>query len=150
MATTGDRSIFLDSNVLVYANVAEAPLHAVSLAKIKYYHESGWEIWISPQVIREFLVVRTRPQNFSGDCSIETLIERVEYFRRTFRMALDTPATLDKLTRLLTEIKIGGKQIHDANIVASMMTYGVKNLLTHNVSDFNRYASLITVVPLVN
>ena len=44
---------------------------------------------------------------------------------------------------------VNGRQIHDANIVATMREYGIPNLLTDNTSDFTRFGHLITVVPLV-
>ena len=39
----------------------------------------------------------------------------------------------------------GGKQIHDANIVATMLRYGVLALLTCNPEDFLRFKTLITI-----
>jgi hypothetical protein len=41
-----------------------------------------------------------------------------------------------------------GKQVHDANIVATLLAYGVRTLLTDNVSDFARWAHVIDVRPL--
>lgn len=41
-----------------------------------------------------------------------------------------------------------GKQIHDANIVATMLVNGVDTLLTMNVADLQRYQGRITLVPL--
>ncbi len=41
-----------------------------------------------------------------------------------------------------------GKQIHDANIVATMMAHGIRTLLTDNVSDFARWGHVIDVRPL--
>jgi len=43
---------------------------------------------------------------------------------------------------------MGGRQVHDANIVATMQVYGITHLLTHNTDDFARFAHLITVVLL--
>jgi predicted nucleic acid-binding protein len=34
MATTDDNALFVDTNLLVYANVAEAPQHAAALAAL--------------------------------------------------------------------------------------------------------------------
>ncbi|MEH2170887.1 MAG: hypothetical protein V7K41_30400 [Nostoc sp.] len=48
----------------------------------------------------------------------------------------------------MEEIFSGGKQVHDANIVATMLVYGIPQLLTHNTSDFARFSGLITVLPL--
>ena len=42
----------------------------------------------------------------------------------------------------------GGKQVHDANIVATMRVHSVPRLLTHNVRDFARFGAVIEVVPL--
>jgi hypothetical protein len=43
---------------------------------------------------------------------------------------------------------VSGKQIHDANIVATMIAYRIEYLLTHNVVDFERFTSLIHILPL--
>ena len=44
--------------------------------------------------------------------------------------------------------EIAGKQVHDANIVATMLVHGITQVLTHNITDFARFSSLITVLPL--
>ena len=44
---------------------------------------------------------------------------------------------------------IRDKQVHDANIVATMQVYGIDQLLTHNVADFARFQPRIAVLPLV-
>lgn len=40
------------------------------------------------------------------------------------------------------------KPIHDANIVATMLAFGVRRLLTQNVADFRRYEPQIEILPL--
>lgn len=57
---------------------------------------------------------------------------------------------VDELVRLLAQVRVAGKQIHDANIVATMQVYGILRLLTHNTAHFARFAHLITLVPLVS
>jgi len=49
---------------------------------------------------------------------------------------------------LLQQFPTAGRQVHDANIVATMLTAGIDRLLTHNVKDFDRFSTLITVIPL--
>jgi hypothetical protein len=53
---------------------------------------------------------------------------------------------MDRLIALLGAIPFGGKQVHDANIIATMQAYRLTHLLTHNVVDFVRFSSLITVL----
>ena len=150
MATTADRSIFVDTNVLVYASVEESPLHDQATAKLQHWSEAGAELWISSQVLREFLVNMTRPKAFKHQPTLATLVKVIRHFMLSFRIAYEAPRTVDNLLMLTNRFSVQGKQIHDANIVATMMTNGVGNLLTHNVTDFKRYASLITVIPLVD
>jgi predicted nucleic acid-binding protein len=140
--------VFLDTNILVYANVAESPVHDAALAAIETRYERGIELWISRQILREFLAVLSRPQRFTNPRPISTLIERVRFFENHFHIAKDGPRVTEKLLGLLQQVSIGGKQIHDANIVATMQTYNIRKLLTHNTSDFVRFSAFITVVPL--
>ena len=60
MVTMNDSRLFIDTNILVYANVIETPFHQQALAAINSAHEAGRTIWISRQVIREYLVARPR------------------------------------------------------------------------------------------
>ena len=79
MATGDANPVFVDTNVLVYANMARAPLHAEALTAIRAYHQSGAIICISRQVLREYLAVLSRPQSFTSPRPVATLIERVRY-----------------------------------------------------------------------
>ena len=65
MATMAASAVFLDTNVLVYATVASAPLHLIAAEAIERLEQEGGELWISRQVIREYLAVLTRPQTFT-------------------------------------------------------------------------------------
>jgi hypothetical protein len=56
--------------------------------------------------------------------------------------------TTDRLLDLLQQFPTGGKQVHDANIVATMLVHNIPARLTHNTDDFARFAGVITVVPL--
>lgn len=50
----------------------------------------------------------------------------------------------------MERLAINGKQVHDANIVATMQAHGIRHLLTYNASDFRRYAEWITILPLTD
>jgi hypothetical protein len=43
---------------------------------------------------------------------------------------------------------IGGRQVHDADIVATMQAHGLRRPLTHNAGDFARLATIIDILPL--
>ena len=65
-----------------------------------------------------------------------------------FQMAEDNLRVTERLLALMEQFPIGGKQVHDANIVATMQVYGIRQLLTHNTKDFSRFSQLITILPL--
>jgi predicted nucleic acid-binding protein len=73
------------------------------------------------------------------------VIERVRYLEERFQVADDTAAVTEQLIRLVRNGNVGGKQVHDANIVATMLAYGIPSLLTHNVKDFARFADVISI-----
>ena len=57
-------------------------------------------------------------------------------FVERFQVADDTEPVTAKLLDLMAETPGGGKHVHDVNIVATMLVYGVPALLTHNEKDF--------------
>jgi len=133
----------------VHAGVAGSPIHQTALQAIQSLLHAGVEIWISRQVVREYLATLTRPQRFANPQPIATLIADIRYYQRHFRITEDGPDVTERLLTLIQQVPTGGKQIHDANIVATMLAHGVPRLLTHNVADFQRFGGLISVVPLV-
>jgi hypothetical protein len=48
-----------------------------------------------------------------------------EGFLTVYALAEDGPVVTAKLLTLLPRVSIGGKQVHDANIVATMLAHGI-------------------------
>lgn len=141
---SADGALFIDTNTLVYANVLEAPLHKSALTAITTAFEDGRELWISHQVIREYLATLTRPQIF-GAVPKQTVLIQVSQFLEQFNVADDNLAVTENLLNLMTHYEIGGKKVHDANIVATMLAYSIPFILTHNTKDFERFGDIVTV-----
>ncbi|MBI3987768.1 MAG: PIN domain-containing protein [Lentisphaerae bacterium] len=148
MATPDVRKLFVDTNVLVYANVAEAPHHEAALHHMNTAHAAGTELWLSVQVLREYLAVLSRPQTFGRRTNPHELVGMVRSFLALFHLAQETTPTLEKLLSLVEQYDVRGKQVHDANIVATMLTGNITHLLTCNTKDFERFSPLITIVGL--
>ncbi len=144
MATMTAEPVFVDTNILVYANIIETPLHESALAAVTTAHKAGRSLWISRQIIREFLVTLTRPQTFEN-LPKAIVFEQVDQFIERFEVADDIVAVSEHLIKLMRDFNIGGKQVHDANIVATMLAYHIPCLLTHNVKDFKRFEGLIKI-----
>lgn len=149
MTSGGANPTFLDTNVLVYASIAQAPQHVAALTAIQIQEQAGVELWISRQILREYLAVLSRPQSFTPPIPASTLTTQVQVFEGRFRIAEDNAQVTSNLLTLVNQIPVGGGQIHDANIVATMQAYNISYLLTHNTADFDRFAGLITILPLI-
>jgi predicted nucleic acid-binding protein len=74
MATINAERIFLDTNVLVYASVREAPNHAAGRDFVEDCLARGVTLVISRQVLREYLAVLSRPQTYALPVPRETLL----------------------------------------------------------------------------
>lgn len=145
MAMTDADSLFVDTNVLVYANQLRSPRHAVADGLLRQAGAEGAELWISGQVIREYLAAVTRPQAGIEATPMSMAIERARFFVQRFQLAEDGPRVRAQLLNLLATYAIAGKQVHDANMVATMLANGITRLLTFNVADFTRFADIITI-----
>lgn len=148
MVTMSADPIFIDTNVLTRATITSAPLHTEAQAALLRLRHEGRDLWISHQVIREYAANASRPQAYSQPIPAIQLLEQIRRFRATFRVAQDTTVVLDHLLTLIHDVPMGGKQLHDANIVATMLANGIRDLFTHNIIDFVRFSAYIVVVPL--
>ncbi len=101
---------------------------------------------ISRQVLREYLAVVTHPQAWPVAISRDEALDDLNRFAAAFEVLEDGPVVTDRLIALCRQTPVGGKQIHDANVVATMLAYGERRLLTFNAADFRRYADRIELV----
>ena len=138
--------MFIDTNVLVYSRILEAPYHAVARTSLERAFRGPEPLRISRQVIREYLAVVTRPQVWSVAMTREEALEDVTRLMDGFEVLEDGPVVMDSLMTLCREVPVGGRQIHDANIVATMLAHGERRLLTFNVEDFVRYGDRIVLI----
>ena len=69
-------------------------------------------------------------------------------FATAFEVLEDSQAVTDLLATLCRDVGVAGKQVHDANIVATMLTHGERRLATFNAKDFRRYGQRVQVVAL--
>ena len=71
--------------MLVYAYVAEAPWHQEAEAALAAHETAGVVLWLSRQVLREYLVSLTRPQQFPIPPDLATVIAQVQQLPSAFR-----------------------------------------------------------------
>ncbi len=75
--------------------------------------------------------------------SIGDALDDAGQLAATFSILEDGPLVAERLFTLCREVPVGGRQIHDANIVATMLAHGERQILTLNTAHFHRYRDLI-------
>jgi predicted nucleic acid-binding protein len=138
--------LFVDTNILVYATRRSSSFHQVSREALLRARQDGLWLCLSRQVLREYLAVVTRPQPGVVPFTMAKALARAELFARAMAVLEDGPAVMQELLGLCRTIPLGGRQVHDANIVATMLAHGETRLLTCNGKDFVRFAPHIEIV----
>ncbi len=64
----------------------------------------------------------------------------------SFEVLEDGPRVTEALASLCREAPVAGKQVHDANIAATMLAHGERRLLTFNAQDFRRYGDRLELI----
>jgi predicted nucleic acid-binding protein len=140
--------MFVDTNILVAARFLTAPAHVTACRCLNRIGNTGEALHISRQIIREYLVAVTRPQSWSAALAIDDALEDAARLMSSFTVLEDGPNVMAALAVLCREAPVAGKQIHDANIAATMLAHSERRLLTLNVKDFRRYGERIEMVDL--
>ena len=136
---------FLDTNIVLRLVNSALPEHPDVQRLVQAIRDEGHELWISRQVIREYLVQVTRPGVLVTPLSIEQVRLHIKTLSLLFNVADENEAVTDQLLELLEKFPSGGKQIHDANIVATMLVNNIDTLLTINFADMKRFESKIQI-----
>ena len=138
---------FVDTNALVYADQATSAFHQTARAALARLEKEGADLWISRQVLREYLATVTRPDPKGvPPMTRADAAAAVEGFQGAYFIAEDGRQATARLLDLVRTVPMGGKQVHDANIVATMLAHGITRLLTFNEADFRRFSALIEVI----
>ncbi len=148
MTMTGVSRLFIDTNIIIYAADGTSLYNQLAKQALLAARQQASELVISSQILREYLSTTTKSYLITGVPSLSNILFNYNAFQNDFTVVFDSLRVVMNLSSLLQTIPMGGKQIYDANIVATIQAYSITHLLTHNVKDFARFAGLITVVPL--
>lgn len=146
---TDDRVVLVDTNVLLSATAPLRPLHLPALTVLNDWPNQGVILATSSQVLREYLAVATRPVEVNGlGLGVDDALSNVAAFRGRMRLLIESEPVWERLGHLIATYGCMGKQIHDANVVATALSSGVPTLVTANIGDFIRFAPELEVIDL--
>lgn len=149
MATlVADRAV-LDTNVLLAATDEGRDDHQQALTVLNQWPLTGVVLYTSGQILREYLSVATRPPDQNGlGMAQPAAMANLRTLRSRLRLLAEDAKVHGRLLELLDSITCTGRQVHDANVVATMLVHGIDTLVTGNVGDFARFIGHIRVIDL--
>jgi len=144
---TDEARVLLDTNVLVAATDETRSGHVRARELLA---DDERELIVTTQVVREYLVMATRPQAANGlglsgqaaAANLDDLLLGVEVFP-------DSGVAASVLMGFVHRDVALGKQVHDANLVAQALHHGLDVIVTDNVRYYRRFADLIAIESLV-
>ncbi len=140
--TAGER-LFCDTNVLLSAVDRKRKLHAQALHVLNMLPNRGVALYISGQIVREFLVVCTRSVDANGlGLSRPEAVRNAEAIVGRSTVLEENRNVAVRLLEITRTTACTGKQLHDANVVATMQEHGLTRLVTADLSDFRRFGGI--------
>lgn len=142
--------VFIDTNIVLRAIHEDVQLHSEAEHLLTELRRTGHQLWISRQIIREYMVQVTRPGFLSKPLTAQEVENQLSNLKLAFKIADETEAVTTQLVQLLKMFPSGGKQIHDANIIATMLTYHIDTLLTLNIEDLKRFEPVVKLMTITS
>jgi predicted nucleic acid-binding protein len=140
--------VVVDTNVLLAATDRSRAAHS---AATQFINEDERRLSLTPQVVREYLAVTTRPVEVNGfGLSGKDAVANVEQFLDDMELLPEDGATRRRLVDLIAHDSAAGKQVHDANVVAVALAHKAGAIVTDNARHFSRFADLITIENLAS
>ena len=144
------QKVCLDTNVLLDATDEGRTFHSKAQSVFAFLPANGVDLFLATQVIREYLVVSTRPEKNNGlGLSIEDAVDNVRAFQKQATVIPEPLSSCRNLLDWSVRFQTTGKKLHDLQIFATAHEAGIQILITSNETDFPRIPKL-AILPLID
>jgi toxin-antitoxin system PIN domain toxin len=141
--------IAVDSNLLIYAHLGNAPEHQTAIDVLQPVFE-GAAPWALPwPCIHEFISVATNPKIYKPASTLQEALAFLDSLLSSPQLHVlsESPGYFEKLRELATAARLKGPRIHDARIAALCLHHGVKELWSAD-RDFSAFPQIKVRNPL--
>jgi predicted nucleic acid-binding protein len=150
--TTSRELAALDTNVLIYALYADAEYHRAARLLVDQAGSEDAALCFTPQILAELYAVITNPRRVTEAKSPEAVLEVITNLIAMPGLTL-LPFPLDLVSRwtaLLRQHPVSGRKVFDVQLIATLLANGVKKLYTFNRIDFEPFAEIEVLTPVVS
>lgn len=138
----------VDTNVLGRRAQPSHPMHPAATAAIDRLMEREEPLYVAVQNLMEFWAVATRPASANGlGLSPDQAALELEAIEQVFELLPETAEVYPAWRKLVREVGVSGRQVHDAHLASTMLAHGIPRILTFDVSDFARYPGITALDP---
>ena len=142
-------SVLIDTNVLLTACAPQRQSHEKALEVLKSWPNKGVRLALSGQILREYLGVATRPTSRNGlGLELGDALSNCKALASRCQVLEESRSVSENFLEIVRKTKTSGKQLHDANLVATALIHDVSDILTQNVEDFRRFDSMVGIIEL--
>jgi predicted nucleic acid-binding protein len=135
--------VVVDTNVLLAATDRSRAAHEAATSLL---NEDERRLALTPQIVREYLAVVTRPVAANGfGLSAADAVANVRQFVEDMDVLSEDAVTTARLIDLVGGRAAAGKQVHDANVVAVALAHRASAIVTDNARHFARFDTLIAI-----
>jgi predicted nucleic acid-binding protein len=137
----------IDTNVLVYALDADAPMHPAARALLEAAREGAATLYVTSQILCEFYSIVTNPRRVAKPRSSGDAVNAIADFL-TFLQVLPVPANaVEGWLGLLLRHPVTGGDVFDLQIIATMQANDIHRIYTFNTGDFETFSELAVLTP---
>jgi predicted nucleic acid-binding protein len=133
--------LVLDTNILVYAKDASSRYHAAS---IRLFSDPE-ERYVTSKNLSEYYAVVTRGADplLSPSEALEDIVD----FMASCSVLYPNEKSMQLMMSMIAQYQPAGLYIHDVEIAAIALAYGIKRIVTYNQSDFQILKEMEVVTP---
>jgi len=140
----------LDTEVLLRLFDPSDPSFPAIRDVIKRLQKQPHRPVITAQNLSEFWNVTTRPSSARGGYGVPLHLaaRRSAFLQSVCDLRFPNSHSLREWNELIVRYQVRGVQVHDAQLVAIMLSNKISTIVTLNMADFARYQEIVAITPM--
>lgn len=139
----------LDANILVYAVNENSRFHPAARSLRAKALTGEIPVCITPQVLAEFYAISTDSRRVEKPLTVDEAVVEVHNYIQAdhIRKVFFTEESSSSMIALLKAYEVTRQAVFDLQLVAVMLSNGVRRIYTYNAADFSQFREIEVLSP---